>query len=98
MNVRPIGVLKMEDDGGGDEKIIAVPSSRLTQHYQHLQTYTDLPEITWKQIKHFLPALQGSRAGQMVEARRLGPCRRSGPIDRGGSRACRACQICLMED
>ena len=27
MNVRPIGVLKMEDDGGGDEKIIAVPSS-----------------------------------------------------------------------
>ena len=25
INVRPIGVLKMEDDGGGDEKIIAVP-------------------------------------------------------------------------
>ena len=31
MNVRPIGVLRMEDDGGGDEKIIAVPSSRITQ-------------------------------------------------------------------
>ena len=53
MNVRPIGVLKMEDDGGGDEKIIAVPSSRLTQRYQHVQTYTDLPEITWRQIEHF---------------------------------------------
>ena len=30
INVRPIGVLKMEDDGGGDEKIIAVPSQYLT--------------------------------------------------------------------
>lgn len=53
INVRPIGVLKMEDDGGGDEKIIAVPSSSLTPRYQHVQTYTDLPEITWKQIEHF---------------------------------------------
>ncbi|MGY3235082.1 inorganic pyrophosphatase [Bradyrhizobium sp. USDA 4448] len=48
INVRPVGVLRMEDDGGGDEKIIAVPSARLTQRYQNVQTYTDLPEITWK--------------------------------------------------
>jgi inorganic pyrophosphatase len=33
INVRPIGVLLMEDDGGGDEKIIAVPSPKLTQRY-----------------------------------------------------------------
>ena len=33
INVRPIGVLKMEDDGGGDEKIIAVPTPRLTKRY-----------------------------------------------------------------
>ena len=26
INCRPVGVLMMEDDGGGDEKIIAVPS------------------------------------------------------------------------
>ena len=53
INVRPIGVLKMVDEGGGDEKIIAVPSSRLTQRYDHVRTYTDLPEITWRQIEHF---------------------------------------------
>ena len=28
INCRPIGVLVMEDDGGGDEKIIAVPSNK----------------------------------------------------------------------
>jgi inorganic pyrophosphatase len=32
--VRPIGVLKMVDDGGTDEKIIAVPTLKLTQHYE----------------------------------------------------------------
>src|SRR6185295_1216737 len=33
MSVRPVGVLLMEDEAGGDEKIIAVPSSKLTQRY-----------------------------------------------------------------
>src|ERR1700733_13572792 len=33
INVRPVGVLNMTDDGGGDEKIIAVPSPKLTQRY-----------------------------------------------------------------
>ena len=51
MNVRPIGVLRMEDDGGGDEKIIAVPSSRITQRYVNVKTHTDLPEITRHQIE-----------------------------------------------
>ena len=40
MNVRPIGVLSMEDDGGGDEKIIAVPSS---QHHPALRQREDIP-------------------------------------------------------
>jgi inorganic pyrophosphatase len=44
--VRPIGVLKMTDEGGGDEKIVAVPMPKLTQRYAHVMNYTDLPEIT----------------------------------------------------
>jgi inorganic pyrophosphatase len=51
--VRPVGVLKMQDEAGGDEKIIAVPVSRLTRRYDRVLTYTDLPEITIKQIQHF---------------------------------------------
>jgi inorganic pyrophosphatase len=46
INVRPIGVLKMIDEHGGDEKIIAVPSHKLTKRYDKVQSYTDLPEIT----------------------------------------------------
>src|SRR5271167_103102 len=33
INVRPVGVLKMQDDAGGDEKIVAVPAPKLTQRY-----------------------------------------------------------------
>ena len=53
MACRPVGVLVMEDDGGGDEKILAVPSVKLTQRYASIQNYSDLPKITIEQIQHF---------------------------------------------
>ncbi len=53
MAVRPIGVLCMQDEAGLDEKIIAVPVSRLTRRYDQVENYTQLPEITVMQIQHF---------------------------------------------
>jgi inorganic pyrophosphatase len=51
--VRPVGVLRMQDEAGGDEKILAVPVSRLTRRYEKVANYTDLPQITLQQIEHF---------------------------------------------
>jgi inorganic pyrophosphatase len=51
--VRPVGVLKMQDEAGGDEKILAVPTTRLTRRYEKVHNYTDLPEITIQQVQHF---------------------------------------------
>lgn len=51
--VRPVGVLRMQDEAGGDEKIVAVPVPRLTRRYEKVHNYTDLPEITLQQIEHF---------------------------------------------
>jgi inorganic pyrophosphatase len=67
INVRPIGVLKMVDDGGGDEKIIAVPSDKLTKRYSHVKTYTDLPEISWQQIEHFFLHYKDLEPGKWVK-------------------------------
>lgn len=50
---RVIGVLIMEDEGGMDEKIIAVPSSSVSKEYEHVKEISDLPELLVKQIKHF---------------------------------------------
>jgi inorganic pyrophosphatase len=67
INCRPIGVLKMEDDGGGDEKIIAVPSPRLTKRYAHVHSYTDLPTITVEQIQHFFTHYKDLEPGKWVK-------------------------------
>ena len=50
---RPIGVLELEDEAGGDEKILAVPVPRITQIYDKVVTWHDLPEIDLKRIQHF---------------------------------------------
>ena len=67
INVRPVGVLKMQDDGGGDEKIIAVPSPRLTMRYGKVENYTDLPEITLHQIQHFFEHYKDLEPGKWVK-------------------------------
>src|SRR5580658_4852137 len=46
MSCRIVGVLLMEDEAGGDEKLIAVPGPRLTQRYDTVRDYRDLPAIT----------------------------------------------------
>jgi inorganic pyrophosphatase len=51
--VRPIGLLELEDEAGGDEKILAVPVRRITQIYDKVATWRDLPEIDLKRIQHF---------------------------------------------
>jgi inorganic pyrophosphatase len=67
INVRPIGVLKMEDDGGGDEKIIAVPTPKLTKRYENVHNYTDLPTITREQIQHFFEHYKDLEVGKWVK-------------------------------
>ncbi len=78
--VRPIGVLKMQDEAGVDEKIIAVPVPRLTRRYEQIHDYTQLPDITVKQIEHFFEHykdleerkwVKGLRWGDANEAKRI---------------------------
>ncbi len=78
--VRPVGVLRMQDEAGGDEKIVAVPVPRLTRRYEKVHDYLDLPDITLKQIEHFFQHykdLESSKWvkvmgwGDAAEARRL---------------------------
>lgn len=67
INVRPVGVLKMVDESGGDEKIIAVPSPKLTQRYVKVQNYSDLPSITLAQIQHFFEHYKDLEPGKWVK-------------------------------
>ena len=89
INCRPVGVLVMEDDGGGDEKIIAVPSTQLTKRYDEIKTYTDLPKIFVEQIEHFFAHYKDLEPDQMGEDRSLGSRRRGQDADyRSHARVC----------
>ncbi|WP_346892596.1 inorganic diphosphatase [uncultured Roseibium sp.] len=69
MNCRPIGVLIMEDESGQDEKIIAVPSHKLTKRYDKVHSVADLPEITISQIKHFFEHYKDLEPGKWVKVK-----------------------------
>ena len=43
----------MKDEAGGDEKIIAVPSDKISPFYRKIQNYSDLPEMMLNRIAHF---------------------------------------------
>jgi inorganic pyrophosphatase len=72
MAVRPVGVLIMEDEAGGDEKIVAVPSNKLTRRYERVENYTDLPAITIDQVKHFFEHYKDLEKGKWVKVIRWG--------------------------
>ncbi len=67
INVRPVGVLRMVDNAGGDEKIIAVPSAKLTKRYIDVHNYTDLPDISIQQIQHFFEHYKDLEEGKWVK-------------------------------
>ena len=73
---RPVGALLMEDEAGGDEKILAVPVDALHPFYTGVQSYRDLPADHVRADRAFLPALQGSGKGQVGHDRALARCGR----------------------
>ena len=72
INCRLVGVLLMEDEAGGDEKLIAVPSPKLSQRYANVHNYTDLPDITIRQIQHFFEHYKDLEPGKWVKTKAFG--------------------------
>ena len=64
---RPVGVLKMTDEAGGDAKVVAVPDTKLSKEYDHIKDVGDLPELLKAQIKHFFESYKALEAGKWVK-------------------------------
>ena len=64
---RAVGVLKMEDEAGGDAKLIAVPVAKLTPLYNKVKTHEDLPDILLHQIQHFFEHYKDLEPGKWVK-------------------------------
>jgi inorganic pyrophosphatase len=64
---RPVGVLKMSDEAGGDEKLLAVPHEKLTQMYNDIQDIDDVPQLLKDQIVHFFENYKDLEKGKWVK-------------------------------
>ncbi|GAN55344.1 inorganic diphosphatase [Tanticharoenia sakaeratensis] len=67
IRARPIGMLKMTDESGEDEKIICVPHDKVHPQYKDVQKIEDLPEITLKAIEHFFTRYKDLEPGKWVK-------------------------------
>ncbi len=64
---RPIGMLKMTDEKGPDAKILAVPVSKLSKLYDHVQSVDDLPADQLATISHFFEHYKDLEEGKWVK-------------------------------
>ena len=69
---RPFGVLFMEDDGGKDEKILAVPAHKLTAMYDHVHDIGDLQPIQLERVKHFFTHYKDLEPGKWSKLEHIG--------------------------
>jgi inorganic pyrophosphatase len=65
VKVRPVGVLKMSDEAGMDEKIIAVPYK--DPRWTHIQELEDVPEQTRNELEHFFARYKDLEPGKFVK-------------------------------
>lgn len=72
IRARPVAVLNMEDEGGEDVKLLAVPHTKLTKIYDDVQDVNDVPELLRNQIQHFFENYKDLEAGKWVKVRDWG--------------------------
>ncbi len=67
VRARPVGVLLMEDDGGGDAKLLCVSVNKVHPYYADVAEYSDLPKILLDQIEHFFTHYKDLEPGKWVK-------------------------------
>jgi inorganic pyrophosphatase len=66
---RPIGILKMEDEAGGDNKLLAVPVDRILPIYTHWQKPEDMNALRLQQVTHFFEHYKDLEKGKWVRVK-----------------------------
>jgi inorganic pyrophosphatase len=64
---RPIGMLKMDDEAGGDNKLIAVPIQKILPLYSSWNKPEDLNPMRLKSIQHFFEHYKDLEPGKWVK-------------------------------
>ncbi len=66
VEVRPVGMFRMVDEHGGDDKVLCVPAG--DHRWDHIQDITDVPAFELDVIKHFFVHYKDLEPGKFVKA------------------------------
>ena len=72
VSCRAIGVLEMEDEGGQDAKLLAVPEDKILPIYTHWQKPEDINPLRLNQIQHFFEHYKDLEPGKWVKVKGWG--------------------------
>ena len=64
---RPLGMLLMQDEAGGDSKLLAVPIDKCLPWYKHWRKPEDIAPERLAQIQHFFEHYKDLEAGKWVK-------------------------------
>jgi inorganic pyrophosphatase len=64
---RPLGVLKMDDEAGGDAKLLAVPTDKILPIYKHWRKVEDINPDRLASIQHFFEHYKDLEKGKWVK-------------------------------
>jgi inorganic pyrophosphatase len=84
VRVRPVGVMVMEDEGGQDEKILAVPVDKLHPYYSNITSWRDVRPILIDQIQHFFEHYKDLEKGKWVKVNHWGDADEAAEMIRKG--------------
>ena len=87
---RVIGFLDMKDESGRDEKLIAVPVSKMTPLYDDVKEVSDLPKVLLEQIKHFFEHYKDLEEGKWVKVEGWGDAAKAKSVIEAGVKAYKA--------
>jgi inorganic pyrophosphatase len=66
---RALGILMMEDEGGMDGKVLAVPTEKILARYSNIQSLADIHELQLQQISHFFEHYKDLEKGKWVKVK-----------------------------
>ena len=67
IRVRPVGVLRMKDEAGSDEKLLAVPVDKVFSGYKHITDIAQVSEHWLERIGHFFEHYKDLEKGKWVK-------------------------------
>jgi inorganic pyrophosphatase len=66
VEARPVGMFRMTDEKGGDDKVLCVPAG--DHRWDHIQDIGEVPEFELDVIKHFFVHYKDLEPGKFVKA------------------------------